>query len=227
MKTVYKSSEKDRERARLWYLAHRESELENRRRWRQQHRSRVREQKRRYRERYREKILMRDREYNRRRRQQDGDYLREYSRRWRAQHREYLREYNRSWNSRHSEAIRGIVRRWRKNNPDSCRAQNHRRRAKLRAAPGSFTANDIRVLLKKQNGKCFWCGEDMKGKHTIDHFVPLGKGSNDPSNLVLACRPCNSRKYTKMPNEFIAYLRSIGIKPMRKAVQLAAAGNQD
>ena len=32
---------------------------------------------------------------------------------------------------------------------------------------------------------------------TVDHLVPKARhGSDDPSNLVAACRPCNSRKGT-------------------------------
>lgn len=67
---------------------------------------------------------------------------------------------------------------------------------------------DKLLLLKKQNGKCFYCGVIVhhRGTHeddynrdphwmTTDHKIPwsLG-GKTDLENCVIACRSCNSRK---------------------------------
>jgi 5-methylcytosine-specific restriction endonuclease McrA len=37
----------------------------------------------------------------------------------------------------------------------------------------------------------------------VDHVVPLVRGgSDDPSNLVIACVPCNLSKGDKLPHEW-------------------------
>lgn len=55
---------------------------------------------------------------------------------------------------------------------------------------------------------CTYCGcspEDRK-MHA-DHAVPLSRGGSDAwHNLVPACEPCNLRKHSKTPEEFMASL---------------------
>lgn len=48
----------------------------------------------------------------------------------------------------------------------------------------------------RDGGACVYC--TATNDLTVDHVIPrvLG-GSNDPENLVTACRPCNSRKGAK------------------------------
>lgn len=53
---------------------------------------------------------------------------------------------------------------------------------------------------------CVYCGatEDL----TVDHVLPISRGgTNDLSNLVTACRPCNSSKNAKTPEEWEAARR--------------------
>jgi 5-methylcytosine-specific restriction endonuclease McrA len=78
------------------------------------------------------------------------------------------------------------------------------RRSRKLKAHGKHTRADVLSQFEKQNGRCFWCAEEIQqGGHTVDHYVPLTKGgSNDPSNLVVACRSCNSRKWALDPDEF-------------------------
>jgi 5-methylcytosine-specific restriction endonuclease McrA len=39
---------------------------------------------------------------------------------------------------------------------------------------------------------------------TVDHIIPVAKGgSDDPENLVAACKRCNFSKQDKMPDEFV------------------------
>lgn len=57
---------------------------------------------------------------------------------------------------------------------------------------------EIVLLFKDQD--CFYCGNPGG---TIDHLVPRSKGGgNELTNLVSACKPCNSRKGTKDLSEF-------------------------
>lgn len=60
-----------------------------------------------------------------------------------------------------------------------------------------------RILWKRQNGRCAYCGERMvspkKLNHprrlTLDHIIPRSKGGgNAINNLVAACRACNEAK---------------------------------
>lgn len=53
----------------------------------------------------------------------------------------------------------------------------------------------MRILLE-QGTTCSYCGQDCASDPTIDHVNPVCGGTDpmDASNLVVACRPCNSRK---------------------------------
>lgn len=68
-----------------------------------------------------------------------------------------------------------------------------------------------------QNHRCCWCGttfsEELNSTHypTVEHVVPkaLG-GSNDPTNLAVACKRCNLKRKTKAPDEFLAIVQKNG-----------------
>lgn len=64
----------------------------------------------------------------------------------------------------------------------------------------------LRHLLKKLidfwGRRCVYCGDKME-RLAIDHIVPFSRGgSDDITNLTLACRRCNSRKSAKTAAEF-------------------------
>lgn len=76
------------------------------------------------------------------------------------------------------------------------------RKARIRGAEGSFNTADIAAQLKRQKGKCYWCGVKVD-KYHIDHVIPVSRGgSNDPSNIVISCQPCNQSKSDKLPHEW-------------------------
>lgn len=62
-------------------------------------------------------------------------------------------------------------------------------------------------VLRRDNHTCRYCGASAPDVElVVDHVVPraLG-GTNDPSNLVTACRECNSGKASTSPDEhFVA-----------------------
>jgi 5-methylcytosine-specific restriction endonuclease McrA len=77
------------------------------------------------------------------------------------------------------------------------------RRARKRAAEGSFTKGDVALMLKNQKGRCWYCQKDISVGYHVDHRVPLSRGgTNWPSNLVLACPHCNLSKHDKLPHEW-------------------------
>lgn len=81
-------------------------------------------------------------------------------------------------------------------------------RARRRAAPGGFSAEDIENLLVDQFWTCAYCPADISGgRHTVDHITPLSKGgTNWLRNICLACRPCNTKKNARTPDEWRAEL---------------------
>lgn len=60
--------------------------------------------------------------------------------------------------------------------------------------PSRYIPASVRQrVFARDNHTCLFCGsrEDL----TLDHYVALSLGgTNDESNLVTACRSCNSRK---------------------------------
>lgn len=97
------------------------------------------------------------------------------------------------------------VREWRKSN---VRTDVSRRRAKLKAAPGSHTAAEARAIRAAQKDRCAACACSLGGKGHLDHITPLALGgSNDKRNLQFLCKPCNLRKGARPAEQF---MRSLG-----------------
>ena len=57
-------------------------------------------------------------------------------------------------------------------------------------------------------GRCGYCGRPTSPRElTMDHRVPLVRGGRSTrSNLVPACKACNSAKQYLLPTEWEAYL---------------------
>lgn len=126
------------------------------------------------------------------------EYMKEYYQRPDVKHRvmEYQKEYqNRPETQRYQQEYRKQYYK-RPEVRDRVRAKGNNRRA----APGSFTAADIREIRKAQGNRCYICGKKLKKFH-VDHFIPIALGgTNDPGNLRLACPRCNLSKSAKHPH---------------------------
>lgn len=71
--------------------------------------------------------------------------------------------------------------------------------------PSGWVATRIRVLAR-DGRRCRYCGDYAD---TVDHVIPRVKGgTHDDSNLVAACRSCNSRKQDRAVAEAGMALRS-------------------
>ncbi len=80
-----------------------------------------------------------------------------------------------------------------------------RRRAMKANAPGSYTLAEWIEKCAMFANLCAYCGEAKL--LTVDHKVPLSRGgSNDITNIVPACGPCNSRKHTRTAHEYLEVL---------------------
>ncbi|WP_422049899.1 HNH endonuclease [Shimia sp.] len=68
----------------------------------------------------------------------------------------------------------------------------------------NLSALDVEVF-SRDDWRCHYCGSPHA--LTIDHIVPkVSGGTDDPINLVAACRSCNSSKRTKGYEEFKEWL---------------------
>ena len=61
------------------------------------------------------------------------------------------------------------------------------------------------TVLRRDGYRCQWCGKDIAGRDaTIDHIIPISSGEiiEDISNLMSACRSCNSSRGNRgQPNK--------------------------
>jgi 5-methylcytosine-specific restriction endonuclease McrA len=54
-------------------------------------------------------------------------------------------------------------------------------------------------ILNRDGWICFWCGQEA---NTCDHVIPVARGgSDDPDNLVAACKRCNFSRQDRLPEE--------------------------
>lgn len=128
---------------------------------------------------------------------------RERNQRYRRENAEQVSIRRRAFYVRDRERDSEANKRWRKNNPERARSYVANRRARKLSAPGRFTKQDIKQLFKSQKGRCWYCQKSIENGYHIDHRIPLSRGgSNDPSNLVLACPSCNLRKGDRLPHEW-------------------------
>ncbi len=156
------------------------------------------------------------------RRAQSRDYCRAnkerravYTKQWAADHAEERRAYNREYgqthkvekklyNQEHSATHRAQLnarhRRWCREHPEHIRAKAARRRACKAAAPINDLTREQWQMIKEHYGfRCVYCGQKMQ-RLTQDHITPLSQGgSHTLSNVVPACKSCNSRKRTGPP----------------------------
>jgi 5-methylcytosine-specific restriction endonuclease McrA len=128
---------------------------------------------------------------------------RETSRNWYTANAEKSNEASRKWREANPEKYHALLKDWYERNPDKVRVNGHRRRARLLNAPGSHTAQDVRDIYSRQQGRCAYCRIEVGTNYHVDHIQPLAKGgSNNPENLQICCASCNLRKSAKLPEKF-------------------------
>lgn len=138
------------------------------------------------------------------RKQQDRAYYlknRDHKTAWQ---REYYKEnaskvlqIGRAWRERNHERVKINSKAYRESHVEYRAIHNSKRRAQKSRSPiGSFTASDWKIMKEMYRFRCVYC---LKRKPlTQDHVIPLSKGGHhDKSNIVPACRSCNSRKNTR------------------------------
>lgn len=109
----------------------------------------------------------------------------------------------RKWARNNPERVRQIQKKTQAKKPDLYRriwqVKQQRRDARMRNAPGAgVSAIQWTGVIANQKNRCWWCGKEMD-RPTMDHVVPIVRGgAHDVSNIVAACKPCNSKKHAKL-----------------------------
>lgn len=109
------------------------------------------------------------------------------------------------WYQANFDQIQAVNVAWQKANPEATMSIYRNRRARKAAAGGTHNGDDIRVIFKRQKGKCAhtWCRVNIEAGYHVDHIKPLAlNGSNGPKNLQLLCASCNRSKSAIHPIDF-------------------------
>ena len=68
----------------------------------------------------------------------------------------------------------------------------------------AITADTRVEVIRKSEYRCGYCGK-ADGPFDVDHIIPVSQGgSNDPTNLIAACWPCNRSKGGRTPGEWLS-----------------------
>jgi 5-methylcytosine-specific restriction endonuclease McrA len=130
-----------------------------------------------------------------------------------AANRERVLADNRQWKAANKDKADAATSRWLQANPESRKAITDRYRAKRADAVGTYSAADVKRVLKEQGRQCFYCSAKLTLYH-VDHFIPLSRGgTNWPDNIVASCGPCNVEKNAKMPWEWMPERFAEGCTP--------------
>ncbi len=114
------------------------------------------------------------------------------------QYRARARDRLRSWRKRNPSKNVAYTKAYKKRNPEKARKWGHARyiRKKGWRPAGSHTIAQWLARVAFYGWRCVYCGLKLSQKTlTKDHRIPLSKGGTEfASNLVPACRSCNSSK---------------------------------
>lgn len=193
----------NKQRAREWEIANPERAKANKLKHQINNREQIKAAKKAKRDANVEVFRERDREYAATHRQEARDRARKHYYDNHDAKLDYARSYYNTIKLTRRNELNAYSRAWRKAHPEVVRAQVLRYRARKRNAPGTYTADDLKLQYKAQKGLCWWCSKPLSKSYHADHVIALSKGgSNDPRNIVLACGPCNQSKSDKLPQEW-------------------------
>ena len=143
-------------------------------------------------------------------RQANREQIKAYAKAYREANRENLSVKNKVYREANREKVLAYQNAYAAAHPNEFLANTHKKRAKKAGAK----MGDIKDILAWIKGwktespvACHYCrvvspGTDM----TIDHFIPMSAGGDhDLNNLVVCCKPCNSSKQDRLPEEWQAF----------------------
>jgi 5-methylcytosine-specific restriction protein A len=137
---------------------------------------------------------------------------------WQERNSDYTRQWRRDYRSRPENIAREKLTKsaWIAANIERARMQGRRdanaRRARLANVGGTFTAQQALWRIEYFGWHCVYCKKELTERTvTLDHQIPICRGGTDwPSNLVPACKSCNSKKHKKTAFEYQAIMLGAG-----------------
>lgn len=133
-----------------------------------------------------------------------GDYA--AHRAWVERNRDARAEYMRGWRGKQVEYRKTYDAAYRKAHAEERAERQNARRARQIGNGGSHTREQWRALQEAYGFRCGYCRVES-ARLTKDHAIPLAKGGTDDiSNIIPACLPCNRRKHVKTAEEFMGAL---------------------
>lgn len=139
---------------------------------------------------------------------ENSKYYEEY----RIKNRNRSHQYNVNYRKDNLEKEKKRISKWHKENHSRVVEYARRRRALKRKALSDFEYSIIEEYRILQQGKCYYCNNDMltdvpsvhPQKETLEHKIPLSRGGlHSIENTVLACRKCNLEKGKNTEEEFV------------------------
>ena len=166
-----------------YYYEHKEEELLRRKEYQKTHKEQIAIRKKIYRKEHIEEIKQRDLRY-------------------REIHKERYIKNGRTYYQNHHNELLKQKRQYYVKNKESIIAKNQIRRARIRAALGSFTSDQMRECIKFFNNVCAYSGKEFSKEKinclSLDHIISLVKGgSNFIWNIVPTTFSNNSSKGSK------------------------------
>lgn len=206
---ISQNPERQRERRRKDYLAHREERLEQARNWTEAHPGVMRERAHKWRLANLERARECEHKYSLAHREERC----ENTRKWRLANPEKKQEIDRNWALANPERVRENIRKWKLANPERQRANERVQRARRRTRKAntfeSLTTEDIAAIMA--HGCFFSSLGDCYGPLCLAHDVPLSKGGNTTeANVFCLCHRHNSQMGTRLLSEMIEQL-ALGI----------------
>jgi len=144
-------------------------------------------------------ITERKRQYN----LDNKEAIAEHRKQYRVDNEEAIKQYNlankermQQWRDKNKEVANEYAKRYQQEHLEEWRIRKHKRNARIRNLPRTLTVSQWEETKEYFDNRCCYCNRELPLEQ--DHFIPLGKdGWYAKTNIVPACKNCNSRKRTQ------------------------------